>query len=78
MSKRSRKSKINKSNLPRSKNNPSGKRNDPDVDWSKYNEGRRSEGRNYARWMPRLADRMREALGVPEGRAGASRPCWWP
>ena len=49
MSKKRRKSKISKPNLPRSKNNPSGKRNDPDIDWPKYAEGRKSEGRNYAR-----------------------------
>ena len=79
MSKKRRKSKISKPNLPRSKNNPSGKRNDPDIDWPKYAEGRKSEGRNYARRMPRLADRMREELGIPKaGRAGASRPRWWP
>ena len=67
MSKRNRKSKISKPNLPRSKNDPSGKRNDPDVDWPKYNDGRKSGGRNYVKWMPKLADRIREAPGIPEG-----------
>ena len=67
MSKRSRKPKISKPNLPRSKNNPSGKRNDPDVNWPKYNDGRKPEGHNYAKRMPKLAGRMREALGIPEG-----------
>ena len=36
MSKKRRKSKISKPNPPRSKNNPSGKRKDPDVDRPKY------------------------------------------
>ena len=26
-------------NRPRSKNNPNGKRNDPPINWSKYNKG---------------------------------------
>lgn len=38
-------------NRPRSKNNPDGKRNDPNIDWPVYNEGRRSEGRRYVKWM---------------------------
>ncbi len=48
MSKRGRKSKISKPNLPRSKNSQSGKRDGPGIGWPKYAEGRKSEGRNYA------------------------------
>ena len=68
MSKRNKKSKINKSNLPRSKNSPSGKRNDPDIDWTKYAEGRKSEGRNYIEWMAKVADFVRKLLGIPKGK----------
>ena len=59
--------KIAKPNLPRSKNNSSGKRNDPDIDWSKYAEGRKSEGRNYVEWMGKIADFIRKMLGIPKG-----------
>ena len=68
MSRRSRKSKADRPNLPRSKNNPSGKRNDPDIDWSKYAEGRKSEGRNYVEWMGKIADFIRKLLGIPKGK----------
>ncbi len=69
MSKRSRKSKkqkIDRPNLPRSKNNPSGKRNDPDIDWPKHVEGK-SEGRNYIEWMAKMADFVRKMLDIPKG-----------
>ena len=63
-----KKQKIDMSNLPRSKNNPSGKRNDPDIDWSKYAEGRKSEGRNYIEWMGKVADFIRKMLGIPKSK----------
>ena len=42
------KSKLTKNNpnRPRSKNNPKGKRKDPEIDWKKYNEHRRDMIRN--------------------------------
>ena len=69
MSKRSRKSKqkIDGPNLPRSKNGPSGKRDDPDIDWPRYAEGRKSEGGNYIKWMGKIADFIRKVLGIPKG-----------
>ena len=54
-------------NRPRSKNNPNGKRNDPLIDWPKYNKGRKSEGDYYIAWMPKVANKAREILGIPEG-----------
>ena len=67
MNKRNGKSKINKPNLPRSNNSPSGKENDPDVDWPRHAEGRKSEDRNYVEWMAKVADFERKRLGVPKG-----------
>ena len=67
MNKKNRRPKISKPNLPRSKNNPSGKRNDPDVDWPRYAEGRKSEGRNYVEWMGKIADFIRKLLDIPKG-----------
>ena len=54
-------------NRPRSKNNPDGKRNDPHIDWPTYNEGRRSEGRRYTEWLPKVADKAREIMCIPQG-----------
>ena len=54
-------------NRPRSKNNPNGKRNDPPINWSKYNKGRKSEGKNYNEWMSKIAHKAHEILGIPEG-----------
>ena len=34
----------NNPNRLRSKNNPKGRRKDPEIDWKKYNEHRRAEG----------------------------------
>ena len=34
-------------NRARSKNNPDGQRNDPKIDWPKYNKGRAFEGESY-------------------------------
>ncbi len=72
---KNRRPKISKPNLPRSKNNPSGKKNDPDIDWSKYAEGRKSGGRNCVERMAKTADHMRKLkasiLGIsqlPYGR----------
>ena len=67
MNKKNRRPKISKPNLPRSKNNPSGKKNDPDIDWSKYAEGRKSGGRNCVERMAKTADHMRKLLGLPKG-----------
>ena len=54
-------------NRSRSKNNPDGKRNDPQIDWPTYNEGRRSEGRHYAEWFPKVANKAREIMCIPQG-----------
>ena len=64
---KNRRSKISKPNLPRSKNNPSGERNDPDIDWSRYAEGSKSECRNYVEWMGKIADYIRKPLGILKG-----------
>ena len=53
-------------NRPRSRKNPNGKRNDPLIDWSKY-KGRKSEGDYYIKWMPEIANKVREILGIPGG-----------
>ena len=54
-------------NRPRSKNNPDGRRNGPETNWSKYDEGRRSEGRRFVRWMRRMACIARAILGTAPG-----------
>lgn len=54
-------------NRPRSKNNQDGKRNDPHIDWPIYNEGRRSEGQRYTKWMPMVADKARHIMCIPQG-----------
>ena len=54
-------------NRPRSRKNPNGKRNDPRIDWSKYNKGRKSEGNYYIKWMPEIANKAREILSIPDG-----------
>ena len=54
-------------NRPRSKNNLDGRRNDPETHWSKYNKGRRSEGRRFVRWMRRIACIARDILGTALG-----------
>ncbi len=68
-SKRDKKSKRKTANPNRyrSESNPSSTRNDPNVNWLRYAEGRKSERCNYAKWMPRLADHTREGLGLSEG-----------
>ena len=55
-------------NHPRSKNNPDGKRNDPQIGWAEYNQGRRAEGRLYTEWMRVVADKVREIMGKPPGK----------
>ena len=68
---KNRKSKMAKPNLPRSKNNHSGKMNDPDIDRPKYAEGK-SGGRNYVERTEKMADYMRKPPGFPNGeRAGS-------
>ena len=62
-----RKAKDKQAKPARSKNNPSGKRNDPDVDWPRYAEGRKSEGCNYVEWMGKIADFVCKLLGIPKG-----------
>ena len=57
----------NNPNRPRSKNNPKGKRKDPEIDWKKYNEHRRAEGENHREWMRRIADQARKRLGMAPG-----------
>ena len=68
-SKRDEKSKRKTANPNRyrSKSNPSSKRNDPDVDWLRYAGGRKSECRDCAKWMPRLANHARGVPGLSEG-----------
>ena len=53
-------------NRPRSENNLDGKRSDPHIDWSVYDEGRRSEGQRYAKRMPMVADKAREIMCIPQ------------
>ena len=53
---------------PRSKNNPDGKRNDPQINWAQYNKSRQSEGQRYTEWMRKVADMAREILGIPQGK----------
>ena len=64
---KNRRPKISKPNLPRSKNNPSGERNDPDVDRPEHAEGRKSEGRNCIEWMGKIPDFVRKLLDIPKG-----------
>ena len=63
------KNKRTKSNSsrPRSKNNPKGKRKDPETDWKKYSRRRKAEGENYREWMHRIADEIRKRLGIAPG-----------
>ena len=68
MSKNKKAGKKRNPNRPRSKNNPVGKRNDPQIDWPAYNEGRRAEGQRYTEWMRRVADTARHIMGMPQGR----------
>ena len=63
---------ISNPKRPRSKNNPDGKRNDSHIDWPVYNEGRRSEGQRYAKWMLMVADKAREIMCIPQGECD-----WW-
>ncbi len=51
----------------RSKNNPKGKRNDPKINWSKYNKKREAEGDNHDTWMRKIADKARELMGIRPG-----------
>ena len=64
---KNRKPKISKPNLLRSKNTSSGKRNGLDVVRSGYNEGCKSEGRNYVEWMAKMADFIRKPPDMPKG-----------
>ena len=57
----------NNPNRLRSKNNPKGRRKDPEIDWKKYNEHRRAEGENHREWMRRIADQARKRLGMAPG-----------
>ena len=54
-------------NLPRSRNNPNDKRNNPQINWSNYNKGRKSEGNYYIGWMPEIANKVHETLSIPQG-----------
>lgn len=77
MAKRRRKSKKRKTaspNRPRSGNGPSGKRNGPDADRPRHNEGRKSEGRSYIGRAEKIADKARELRGVPEGEKDGRVP----
>ena len=67
MSKNKKAGKKHDPNRPRSRNDPDGRRNDPETDWSEYNKGRRSEGRRFVRWMRRIANIAREILGTAPG-----------
>ena len=68
MSKNKKAGKKRNPNRSRSKNNPVGKRNDPQINWAEYNRGRRAEGQRYTEWMRRVADKAREIMGIPQGR----------
>ena len=68
MSKNKKAGKKRNPNRPKSKNNPVGKRSDPPIDWSAYNEGRRAEGQRYTEWMRGVADKAREITDMPQGR----------
>ena len=68
MSKNKKAGKKLNPNRPRSKNNPVGKRNDPQINWAEYNRGRRAEGQRYTEWMRRVADKARHIMGIPQGR----------
>ena len=70
MSKNKKAGKRHNHSRPESKNNPDGRRNDPETDWPKYNGGRRSEGRGFVRWMRRMAGIAREILGTAPGTRG--------
>ena len=54
-------------NRARSKNNPNGKRNDPKIDWPKYNKGRASEGANCLNGLANVADKVRDIMGIAPG-----------
>ena len=68
MSKNKKAGKNPNPNRPRSKNNPDGKRNDPQINWAQYNKSRQSEGQRYTEWMLKVADMAREILGIPQGK----------
>ena len=58
----------------RSKNGPDGRRSGPQADWPAYDEGRRSGGQLYVRWMPMVADGARHIMGMPQGGRGRRVP----
>jgi len=51
----------------RSENNPNRIRNDPQMDWTKYNKGRHSKGQRFVRRMCRIADITRDMLCTAPG-----------
>ena len=55
-------------NRLRSKNNPVGERNDPQIDWIQNNKSRRAEGRRYIEWLPKVVNKAREIMGIPRGK----------
>ena len=62
MSKNKKAGKKSNTDHPRSKNNPDGERNDPQIDWAGYNKGHRAEGRLYTEWMQEVAGKVREIM----------------
>ena len=67
MSKRHGKSRQTNPNRARSKNNPGGKGNDPPADWFRYSRDRRSEDKRFVQWLRRIAEIVREILGITPG-----------
>ena len=54
-------------NRTRSENNPNRIRNDPQMDWTKYNKGRHSKGQIFVRRMCRIVDITCDILGTAPG-----------
>lgn len=67
MSKKYVKTRQTNPNRTRSENNPNRIRNDPQMDWTKYNKGRHSKGQRFVRRMCRIADITRDILGTAPG-----------
>ena len=60
------KTKNQKNNRPKSKNNPNEKQNDLKVGWKEYNMRRQAEGVNRNDNMRRIADVARKKLGIED------------
>ena len=61
------KTKNQKNNRPKSKNNPNGKRNDLKVDWKEYNKRYQAKGVNRNDNMRRIVGMTRKEFGIEDG-----------